>query len=454
MLFPEQVIPFLEHNDPIVRERALRYFRDSYDLGPLTADHFWAIIDRLGENESTLEYAVRLDAIPQTDWSLHRLVRAFGGKPAEIFEFHYQHAAAAMDLTVLARNRDELLSCPHLLPHVRERLELRLNLLDSGPATAWNRLMEHGRELGGAYAESFNTGLSDALIEAAARGGPPVCEQALLALADKSAADDWREIFAARVLGLARYEPAVSALVGKLAIDDDVLRDEVNRSLSRIGSVNVIDRVVAFYPGKAWHVRLFASGSLGNIKRPEAVSALMQLVALELALGELAAGPGSNRGDSDSLIDELLHDLTRLGSLAGLSESRRLVAAYPEHPEAIDLCESLLATAIMTGVTLPEESAWRSRLKPRGVRTTAGSDDLEAMSRDIRDHWRKTGIPFREGPRSQEAPAAAIAARPIAPLLQTHADRLGPIRNTASKIGRNEPCPCGSQKKYKKCCGK
>jgi uncharacterized protein YecA (UPF0149 family) len=23
----------------------------------------------------------------------------------------------------------------------------------------------------------------------------------------------------------------------------------------------------------------------------------------------------------------------------------------------------------------------------------------------------------------------------------------------SSKIGRNEPCPCGSGKKYKKCCG-
>ena len=29
-----------------------------------------------------------------------------------------------------------------------------------------------------------------------------------------------------------------------------------------------------------------------------------------------------------------------------------------------------------------------------------------------------------------------------------------PVRNTASdKIGRNDPCPCGSGKKYKKCCG-
>jgi uncharacterized protein YecA (UPF0149 family) len=22
------------------------------------------------------------------------------------------------------------------------------------------------------------------------------------------------------------------------------------------------------------------------------------------------------------------------------------------------------------------------------------------------------------------------------------------------KVGRNDPCPCGSQKKYKKCCGR
>jgi len=27
------------------------------------------------------------------------------------------------------------------------------------------------------------------------------------------------------------------------------------------------------------------------------------------------------------------------------------------------------------------------------------------------------------------------------------------IRRDAPKIGRNDPCPCGSGKKYKKCCG-
>ena len=30
----------------------------------------------------------------------------------------------------------------------------------------------------------------------------------------------------------------------------------------------------------------------------------------------------------------------------------------------------------------------------------------------------------------------------------------GTVKNTASTIGRNDPCPCGSGKKYKNCCGK
>jgi preprotein translocase subunit SecA len=29
----------------------------------------------------------------------------------------------------------------------------------------------------------------------------------------------------------------------------------------------------------------------------------------------------------------------------------------------------------------------------------------------------------------------------------------GPVRK-AKKIGRNDPCPCGSGKKYKQCCGR
>jgi preprotein translocase subunit SecA len=29
----------------------------------------------------------------------------------------------------------------------------------------------------------------------------------------------------------------------------------------------------------------------------------------------------------------------------------------------------------------------------------------------------------------------------------------GPVKREGDKVGRNDPCPCGSGKKYKRCCG-
>ncbi|MBW2670678.1 MAG: SEC-C domain-containing protein, partial [Deltaproteobacteria bacterium] len=32
--------------------------------------------------------------------------------------------------------------------------------------------------------------------------------------------------------------------------------------------------------------------------------------------------------------------------------------------------------------------------------------------------------------------------------------RKKPVKRAQNKVGRNAPCPCGSGKKFKKCCGK
>ncbi|MCL2318567.1 MAG: SEC-C metal-binding domain-containing protein, partial [Treponema sp.] len=33
-------------------------------------------------------------------------------------------------------------------------------------------------------------------------------------------------------------------------------------------------------------------------------------------------------------------------------------------------------------------------------------------------------------------------------------DEVVTVVRSAPKVGRNDPCPCGSGKKYKKCCGR
>jgi len=34
-----------------------------------------------------------------------------------------------------------------------------------------------------------------------------------------------------------------------------------------------------------------------------------------------------------------------------------------------------------------------------------------------------------------------------------HGEKAEPVRNPEPKVGRNDPCPCGSGKKHKKCHG-
>jgi len=66
--------------------------------------------------------------------------------------------------------------------------------------------------------------------------------------------------------------------------------------------------------------------------------------------------------------------------------------------------------------------------------------------------------------RPQQQPEEAIpagvpagvptGAPPMQPGMQQEARRIETYRRKEQKVGRNDPCPCGSGKKYKKCCGR
>jgi preprotein translocase subunit SecA len=49
--------------------------------------------------------------------------------------------------------------------------------------------------------------------------------------------------------------------------------------------------------------------------------------------------------------------------------------------------------------------------------------------------------------------AAFRDAREGRPVGSDGAGKAGPIRRDVPKVGRNDPCPCGSGRKYKKCHG-
>jgi hypothetical protein len=190
------------------------------------------------------------------------------------------------------------------------------------------------------------------------------------------------------------------------------------------------------------------------IKHPDSEAGLLRLLEVELSedvdLGDAEREP---------LTDNVLRGLTALGSVAGLQESRRLIAEAPEHPEVLGLCEALLATSVMCGVTLPEDKIWRGRLNARDRRLGDPIEMLGGFGKRLRDNWRRTGMSFPEEQGSGEMnggdddwdPPQSSSLAATSPFDSDA--RVEPIRNTAPKTGRNDPCPCRSGKKYKKCCG-
>ncbi|MGQ4877412.1 preprotein translocase subunit SecA [Billgrantia sp. LNSP4103-1] len=105
--------------------------------------------------------------------------------------------------------------------------------------------------------------------------------------------------------------------------------------------------------------------------------------------------------------------------------------------EAFELFQALLTNikADITRVT--------SHVK---VRRPEEVDELERQRREALEREkaaaasRHDALELAEG-EAQSAPAAALAADSR------------PVRREGPKVGRNDPCPCGSGKKYKQCCG-
>jgi hypothetical protein len=456
MLTPAQVIPFLASDRSFVREHALRYFEESGEQLPLTADHLWDAIDRFDPLE-TLGLVDHLQHVPQSEHAYQRLLGTLVARPTNLFEYHVQRAVADIDFDLLAVHCDELLSDPRLPEETRQHLEQRLALAAAPVETLWDRLMRHGDEMAHKYAGQFDSRLAERLIEAISRaagavGGGELVQRIRAALRDPQIAETWNEVFLVKILSRlprevidnhAGDDDFIDLLIEKLLIDDaGILNQNAYEALARIGSIRVVEKIEAAYPGKNWGVRIFAREPLHRIKRPESEAALLRLL---------------EREEDRELQAILVHDLCDLGSMAGLEQARALIVSNPTDPELRELCATTLATAIMTGTELPaaELAVWKQRTereeaRRRELRWEMNDGFLEESS------GRDSGMIGRRL-AALDADLGDDGLPPIDPF-----DAIGdgpalvgvePYRRDAPKIGRNDPCPCGSGKKFKKCCG-
>lgn len=78
--------------------------------------------------------------------------------------------------------------------------------------------------------------------------------------------------------------------------------------------------------------------------------------------------------------------------------------------------------------------------KERGIDLDEGRMDNSRIQK-LQNEWQSTPREAFDG----KTPAEMLAGMP---------GKIETYRREAPRIGRNDPCPCGSGKKYKKCCGR
>ena len=382
----------------------------------------WAAIDAVGDPDGDLSRL--LGELPLTPPSLERLLRAVDSADDQIHKYTLGRALQRMDLGMLRDNADAVLAVTEISDNMREFLRRRIDYSALPSEAAWDRLTTLADQYESNQGVDYNGNEVDALAEAAGRDIDTIVPRVLAVLADESRNESWHEVFAVQVLGCARYAPAIDQLVLRFDREGDFAPEEAMKALSRIGTDEVSRALQAFIPGKEWAVRLYADDPLSHIKRPSSEAALLALIPAET---------------DDELLGHLLFGLAELGSLAGLDFARPYIERNPTGSESIALCEQILGVAGMSGVTLAEDKVWRRRCAQSEERFKANLARFDAGNLDA----------SAERPARRMSKADKRPPEPQGPITVP-----APIRRDGPKVGRNDPCPCGSGKKYKKCCGK
>jgi len=423
----------LRHPDADIRFAAARYFHEAHDCGDATIADWWAVVDARGL-AAARPLLHRLETVPDTEATLTRLLAELrAGLPAKAW-FPLRKRLERLPYPLLERHIGELREVrPLLTPDDLRHAEERLALAGELPETLWEKLLAHAAECDGEYAGAQDSLLVVRLTEALARHPDFATPRALEILRDTSI-EDWREIFAIELAGALRCSEAIEPLITKLRVDTDYMVERARAALVRIGDPGIPARLTAHWDTEDWHFRNFAHGAIASFRSAESAALLIDLIRREQD-ADLQIHIGV------SLL-EMLPD-----EPATLEAVRQLILSRPED-ENIEALDLLLATvATMAGWDFPERAEWRTLAIADEERTSRFLHRDEGFEEKIRTGM-LAGLSFREA-----------AGRDLGPMFDDPDDFLDeeppglPFVREAPKIGRNDPCPCNSGKKYKKCCG-
>jgi hypothetical protein len=433
MLTAAQIIPFLTHEDPEIRTFARRYLTTAHDPAPATAEDFWNAADKTPEELGA--FMDRLALLPQTEMSLRRIIEALPtAEPATQDSLH--RVLGRIEFDLLKQQWDTLKASEVIPEGIRNHLQSRLDLANENAEPLWDRMLAFGHDLGEGDLTAEGELEINRIIEALARHPDQLRDRVMAALADSNI-KDWAEMFVVDLAGEMRLTDAIGPILDRLKNDDaDLLWDVSAEALAHIGNEQVVQQILERFGRDGAGFQISTAELLGRIKRPEAQAAILKLLAEQTDVGIvsiLAAG----------LVELAPNDAEAFETLRSITRENRYDRAN------VHLDEELIRLSTMTGVELPEAEEWQTRIKDARSKWMMGMSNVDQLMQPAGSL----------GPSMLHALPPAPPLPPLRPVMRARRpakprSNRQPIRNAKVKVGRNDPCPCGSGKKHKKCCGR
>jgi hypothetical protein len=306
----------------------------------------------------------------------------------------------------------------------------RVQLASLPPDELWQRLVEYCQKVDKLDFATVNSDdLCDGYVIADALAKfPDQAAGEALRLIRAEAESDWLQVMAVRLVGMLRLEAGADDLI-RLFEEVGSWASEVARwSLGQLGTDAVIQKLVDRYHGDP-AIRLDIADQFVEFK-----SDFAGRKCLELLSGE---------PDEETRPFLALSALTNFVPEA-IEPARQLILTSEKSVEILDVREALLNACKLLEVSIPEFQAWL---------------DDSAHDAEFRREWYESqglsnpddGFNFGDDWEGEEHDHGHDHDFESADLDEL-GDEAGTIVRDESKVGRNDPCPCGSGKKYKKCC--
>jgi len=439
MRLPEDKIKeAILHPDPDLRSRAVHYFSKSYSQDPSIMPLVIQAVEKYGIEEAT-GILVASRVLPQTEATVAWVIQQLRSQqpkvePDEDSDWEedwdsdtdesttLEEILLNADCALLEPRREELLTSPAVSEHVRHSTEARLEMYSWDLERCWQEfeMLSVNEKVPD---EETEWSYVDAFIPIMGRFGKAVEDKTLALLSQTvdptKPCATMREILAVQLAGWARLESAIPHLVTKLYRNDEFLNEDCSQALTQIGTDAVVEALAVAYPHGEFMFRICAIDAIGDIHTDLSVKQRVQWL-----VGE----------EDPELVDSLLYSLVDSFASEAIDAVRQQKEHHPAEYQDHGIISRLMQNCLLSGDRFPEYEAWLEQSnREREKERIAAEQYRESLKNPV--------IP----PRSWSSPEESWQSDPLPP-------RQAPFEKTQKKVGRNDPCPCGSGKKFKNCC--